>query len=742
VTAPPTSPNRLYELMPAMHRIADEETGGELKALLGLINQSADAVREDVRQLWDDYFIETSQRWVVPYIGDLIGNIPLIDPDVRDAAATAESLFRDLRGPDLAVVNPVRIRADVAKTIYYRRRKGTPTMLEQLARDVTGWDARVVEFFQLLDWNQHLEHLRLGCAGCPDLRSNERTTRIDGPWDEATHTVDVRAINEWDGWYGIRNIGFFLWRLRAAQRTTVVPRAVGGTTWRFTISPLGQDVPLFSGGDGRQTGAGRATELTVQDAIRPAAFFTDLAAVPAAPPPTESAAYYGPDGAARLVVTANGIVVPASDIRCYNLETWTALAQPNDAIVGIDVARGRLIRGSQRNGQTLRVTFCEGTVAEYGGGEYSRGKWLAAGPAVTQVSGGGAALTAAIAARIGPATVLSITDNLTYDLPAFITLAAGERLTIEAADERRPHLVPAAGELEIRTAGAGASLTLNGLLVEGGIHVTGDLRDLRILHSTLVPGRSVEQEAANPPNGPSLLVDGGPAGGRINTLLEVAIAFSIVGALRIPEHVTRLHLLDSLVDGIEKVGDDKGVAISEPFTAPASPTSGPPAHIERTTILGSSRFFDLEMASESIFSAIVLVERRQAGCVRFSYVPPGSETPQQYRCQPALEIAVETERRLRESATTGVPLPAGWEAVLEAQIETWLVPSFEAVDYGEPAYGQLRRTCPIQIRTGAADGSEMGAFCLLKQPQREANLRLRLDEYLPIGLEAGLIFVS
>jgi len=257
-----------------------------------------------------------------------------------------------------------------------------------------------------------------------------------------------------------------------------------------------------------------------------------------------------------------------------------------------------------------------------------------------------------------------------------------------------------------------------------------------------VPGRSVEQEAANPPSGPSLLVDGGPAGGRINTLLEVAVAFSIVGALRIPEHVTRLFLLDSLVDGLEKAGDDKGVAISELFTAPASPTSGPPAHIERTTILGSSRFFDLEMASESIFSDLVLVGRRQAGCVRFSYVPPGSETPQQYRCQPALEVAVESERRLRESATTGVRLPPGWEAVLQAEIETWLVPSFESVEYGEPDYGQLRQACPIQIRTGAEDGAEMGAFCLLKQPQREANLRLRLDEYLPIGLEAGLIFVS
>ena len=36
----------------------------------------------------------------------------------------------------------------------------------------------------------------------------------------------------------------------------------------------------------------------------------------------------------------------------------------------------------------------------------------------------------------------------------------------------------------------------------------------------------------------------------------------------------------------------------------------------------------------------------------------------------------------------------------------------------------------------------MGAYCQLKQPQRESNLRIRLDEYLPFGLEAGLIYVT
>ena len=70
------------------------------------------------------------------------------------------------------------------------------------------------------------------------------------------------------------------------------------------------------------------------------------------------------------------------------------------------------------------------------------------------------------------------------------------------------------------------------------------------------------------------------------------------------------------------------------------------------------------------------------------------------------------------------------------------MPSFTAVHYGLPGYAQLRLGCPLQIQTGAEDGAEMGAFCHLKQPQRETNLRIRLEEYLPFGLDAGFIYVT
>jgi hypothetical protein len=722
-------PDRLYGLLPAMFRIADEEKGHQLQALLALINRQADDIRADILQLWDDFFIETCQRWVVPYLGDLVGNTPLHDLDLAPSAATAERLFTDRRGSDLVPQNPVRLRADVAKTISYRRRKGTPATLEELARDVTGWGARAVEFFTLLDWTQNLEHLRPESHGCPDLRSVDLANRAGGPWETATHTVDVRAITEWEGWYDIPNIGFFLWRLKAMPHTHVVPRLItvpSTPPWRFTFSPLGQDTPLFSAGDGGPTDSGRSTELTVDSPIRPAAFFTDLRAA-AASRAQASTAYYGPDGGARLTLftktaTTAPTPVPAKDIECMNLADWTApaFAQPTGTRIGIDVERGRLALPVDRAGDQLLVSYCDGFSANIGGGEYSRGKWLDPDPGARPVSGGGDALQKALDAR-SPATetVFEITDGFSYGLTAGILLAPGERLTIQAADGRRPHVRLPAGELSIRTAAAGttAGLTLNGLLVEGGLRLDGDLSVLRLLHSTLVPGRSVEQETAAPLHGPSVVVATADSAGPVNKNLKVQIAFSIVGALRIPEQVVRLWLLDSIVDGVETAGTAKGAAVSDQANL-----SGPPAHIERCTLLGTSKFFDLELASETIFSSRVEVHRQQTGCIRFCFIPPDSSTPQLYRCQPDLEIS-----RSAQSA---------------AEVGSWLVPGFEADQYGRPGYAQLRRVCPVQIRTGAEDGAEMGAFCLLKQPQREANLRLRLDEYLPIGLSAGVIYVT
>jgi hypothetical protein len=162
---------------------------------------------------------------------------------------------------------------------------------------------------------------------------------------------------------------------------------------------------------------------------------------------------------------------------------------------------------------------------------------------------------------------------------------------------------------------------------------------------------------------------------------------------------------------------------------------GPATHLERVTVFGAVHVRELTLASESIFTGRVRAQRRQIGCTRFSSLPDGSQVPRRYRCQPDLALAVLAHELGRASVDE-------LTEVERAAVLARLTPIFTSVRYGEPAYAQLSQTCAEEIRTGAEDGSEMGVFSHLKQPQRVANLRASLGEYLRFGLEAGIFFVT
>jgi hypothetical protein len=763
-----TQQDALYQLLPAIYRERDIELGEPLRALLHIIQEQADLVETDIRRLWDNFFIETCDPWVIPYIGDLIGNIPLFDSSRIRQPDTARSLFPDVRGPRLMPDVGLRGRADVAKTIYFRRRKGTLPMLEELARDVTGWGAHAVEFFTLLGWTQCVRnHLRLASVRTPDIRRVEPMDRLNGPFDSISHTVDVRPPGQLTGWYNIKNIGFFLWRLTSYEAEHIQPRRLGAAgDYRYSFSPLGNSAPLFTRWRREGDEAGLATEIHVPGPIRPAAFYEDLQRYRALPVPRPGFTdFYGlfdllpdaqnPDGLPQapdssLMIFRDGIPVPPENVRCMNLSTWQ---QPTGQVVAVDVRLGRLAFGTTWVPTQVDVFYHYGFSADLGGGPYRRQAWQVRrtlADLVLQVEQSGT--TPGSFTSVGdavdewqnrgkPNAIIIILDNRTYVEALTIEPADNRWLALEAADGVRPHLRLTA-PVQITGNHPTAAVTLSGLLLEGGVHITGSLGRFRLLHSTLVPGRSIaDPDPLEPPppavpTAPSLVADGGPAEALLNTQLRVEVAFSITGPLRIPEHAQGLWLLDSIVDGV----DVPALAAPEP---PAD-QAGPPTWLERVTIFGPVFVKELSLASEVIFTNPVIATRRQAGCVRFSFVPAGSAVPQRYRCQPDLEIARQLEAAAQRAQAQHLT-QAQWDAVraaIEAKIQGWLVPTFTSDRYGQPAYAQLHLACPPQIRTGAEDGSEMGAFCHLKQPQREANLRLRLEEYLPFGLEPGIIYVT
>jgi hypothetical protein len=157
--------------------------------------------------------------------------------------------------------------------------------------------------------------------------------------------------------------------------------------------------------------------------------------------------------------------------------------------------------------------------------------------------------------------------------------------------------------------------------------------------------------------------------------------------------------------------------------------------VERSTLIGEVQTNAIALASDCIFTGRIDVARTQTGCMRFCYVPPGSITPRRYHCQPDL---VEAAVKLKYSGPTQAE-----QRVRALQSERIRVaPQFNSTRYGRPEYCQLSLTCAPEITAGASDESEMGVFHDLFQPQRIANLRIRLNEFMPAGSEAGIIFAS
>jgi hypothetical protein len=535
-------------------------------------------------------------------------------------------------------------------------------MLEQLARDVTGWNARAVEFFELLGWTQWTpNHIRPNCFYAPDLRQWEPLEKINGPFDTVAHTVDVRHVASGQGKYNIQNIGIFLWRLGAYSLTNSPAFQLDAN--RFLFHPLGYDTQLFTNPVTETEVTHLADPINVPDPISRRVLKEYLPR------------YYG-DGLSMLIKG-----VPMNQIVVCDLSGW--IHTPPTGKIAIDPLLGRIAFAAAQTAPPL-VTFHYGFCDDMGGGEYDRAATFdALLTPVEKVPAPNVKLQDALD-KVNTGGVVEISDSGRYNETLAINVNAKQRIELRAANEHRPTVI-LGGDLIINGA-AESEVTLNGLLINGGtICVTGGLQTLRLRHCTIVPSVN-----------PSLIVD----------LPDVTIEIDhcIIGALRIHER-SSVSISDSIVDAT----DMTAVA----FAAVNGTDVGGTLQIADSTVIGTVNTLELQLASNSIFMSDVRSKKRQEGCVRFCYLSLTSIVPRRYRCQPDAE---DDALRVR--------------------------PQFTSLRYGDPGYGQLSLRTATEIREGADDEAEMGAFHELFEPQRETNLRVRLDEYLRFGLEAGIFYVT
>ena len=294
----------IYQLLPQLYRSRDSR--GELQKFVEMFGHELARLRANIDQLQQDFFIDSCQEWVIPYIGDLVGTTVLFNEGARN-------------------------RADVKNTIHWRRQKGTLAGLEDIAAQIGDWGALAAEMFQELIWSQNLNHLRLGAHWTVDLSDGSAVAKIGTPMDESCRVVDFRPIDGTVGAYQISNVGFWLWMMASHQLAGIDPSREDAR--RYYFSPLPRNQVLYAGGDKPQGCLPVADAADQADICLPHADHLPIRARDFHDHPAQ---YWGT--AAGFGIYEDGILLcgPAPDVISASLEPsvdFAELAQVNGMVV-------------------------------------------------------------------------------------------------------------------------------------------------------------------------------------------------------------------------------------------------------------------------------------------------------------------------------------------------------------------------------------------------------------------------
>ncbi|WP_227243357.1 hypothetical protein [Paraburkholderia caribensis] len=255
---------------------------------------------------------------------------------------------------------------------------------------------------------------------------------------------------------------------------------------------------------------------------------------------------------------------------------------------------------------------------------------------------------------------------------------------------------------------AAAPDTRAGVLVLDGLELTQGL----VLDDQAVSKLRVRHCTLRSPNATAIGTKAALQG------VDVVIERSLVG---------RLNLDDPAKPGTGTLAITDSIVSDDGALDMAIAAASLDATLRNVTILGTSEMKSLE-ATNVIFWAATTVTRTQSGCVRYSSIAPFSQVPRRYRCQPDLSVAAAQTKK-------GAPLLDSEDASARLSV----LPLLLDTSLDEPTVAMLHAAASDGIRLGGENGTEMGAFSSAAEGLRRTNLESLFDDYIPFGLEAGVI---
>jgi len=714
---------KLWEMIPGIYRHEDgiAEDPGVLRALIEILAGQAAILRRSHDRLWEDQFIELCQDWAVPYFGDLV------------ASRLVSALNKRGR------------RVDVAKTIYYRRRKGTLRVLEELISDIAGWEGKVVEEFRRLARIRHgLDPKPASMAGrfsgtmpggWADLRSQRGAELTDSPFDEFYHTADVRQHTGQNGRYNIPRLAFHLYRLRSFCVKGVTPFAQGDGL-RFTCDPSGRNIPLFMP---RQRPENWDDWRTAKEWELPAPIpcrllghgeyvitetlaqnlESNFGVTHAVADKLRTFKGFHFPGEARLKQMLELLNEPSlisaavyREILSKSLisdcgkaallpEAISVEESPGAPLAPEDISSGdlsqwpiadpskRLVIDPERG----RLQFFNlppdtgSTVTYYYGfaGEIGAGTYSRPEVELRKPTA-----LPNINAQNSGGTILSnrIANNGVTQIDDSTTYqGVGDKLqvqdlTLQAANQQRPYIRLTSNWVLRTPTDADAKLLIEGLWLGSNDDYAVILRG--DYEKVIIRHTTFDPGGDNDVNGNPVW----PVPLIIEAQIETLIIDSSIMGRVVTQNgglVENLKVRDSIIDET-----DSGHAIQ---------LAQGEVELKGTTVFGKVDVNRL-WASEALITGMVDVTDTQKGCFRFSAAPEGSRLPRQY----------------------------------ESHILNDAVHIFTSRNFGQPGYGQLGKTAPPELYRGAENGSEIGTFSSLINPIKSDSLKAKIDEYMPFGL--------